>query len=254
MSEPIEDTLNKKGDTAKIVMIYSIVAIVSVLIISLSMWLSEKHSQSAEADIAASENVVDVVVLSMEESIGLHDIIKLEEDFTAKNQDGVEVTLQSLEGKVWVFAQFYGSCPECNKVNFTILSDMYKKYKNDANFQMVVVSIMEEEDGVSAMKSMAQTLGADTTNWWFLTADVNAVNKFCSKYMLYTEFEKNTNKDGDGMQGEILHDMGISVFNAEMIMKAKVDVYSKQKAGLEKGALLKKRQLDLEIANALKQL
>ena len=253
MSDVIEDKLNKKGDTAKIVMIYSVVAVLCALIIGVSMWLGKKSRASAEADIKAGENVVDVRVMSMEESVGIHEIVKLEEDFKATNQDGVEVTFQSLKGKVWVFAQFYGSCPECNKVNFTVLSDMYKKYKNDPNFQMVVISVLEEEDGVSAMKSMAQTLQADTSNWWFLTADVNAVNDFCNKYMVYTKFQKNTNKDGSGMQGEVMHDMGISVFNNEMIMKAKVDIYSVEKAGNTKGVELKRKQLDLEIADALKK-
>jgi len=253
MSDTTEDQLNKNGDTAKIVMIYSVVGVLCALIIGVSMWLGKRSKASAEADIRRGENVVDGRVMSLEESIGLHDIIKLEKDFTATNQDGESVSLQSLEGKVWVFAQFYGSCPECNKVNFTILSDMYAKYKNDPNFQIVAVSVMQEADGVSAMKSMAETLQADTSNWWFLSADVNEVNDFCSENMLYARFEKNTNKEESGMQGAIFHDMGISVFNNEMIMKAKVDVFSVQQSGNTKGTELKKKQLDLEIADALKK-
>jgi len=254
MSDITEDSLNQKGDTAKIVMIYSVVAVLCVLIIAVSMWLGNRSKAAAEADISRGEQkAVEVRVMSMEENIGLHDIVKLEKDFTATNQDGEEVNLQSLTGKVWVFAQFYGSCPECNKVNFTILSDTYEKFKNDPNFQMVVVSVMEEADGVSAMKSMAQTLQADTSNWWFLTADVNEVNDFCSENMVYTRFEKNTNQDGSGMQGAIFHDMGISVFNNEMIMKTKVDIYSLEQAGNTQGAERKKKQLELEIVDALKK-
>lgn len=203
---------------------------------------------------AGERNVVEVQVMSMEESIGLNDIVKLEKDFTATNQDGETVTLQSLKGKVWVFAQFYGSCPECNKVNFEILTDVYEKYKDDPNFQLVTVSVMEEEDGVKAMKSMADALKAETKNWWFLTADVSEVNEFCSDNMLYARFEDNTDKEGNGMEGAIFHDMGISVFNGDMVMKAKVDVYSQLQASNDLGAELKKKQLNLEVAAAIKAL
>ncbi len=251
MSEPIQDKMNKKGDTAKIVMIYSVVAVISVLIISLSMWLSKKHSQSAEADVRAGERSITYEYIGPD--VGSMDILKLTEDFVATNQDGVEVNLQSLEGKVWVFAQFYGSCPECNKVNFTLLADLYETYKNDNNFKMVVMSVKQEVDGVAAMKSMANTLQADTSNWWFLAADdVNEVNEYCSKNMLYLEFQENTNKEQSGMQGEIAHDMGISLFNHEMIMKKKIEVYSKRDN--KKFVAQKKKELNAEIVHALKQL
>ena len=76
MSDVIEDKLNKKGDTAKIVMIYSVVVVLCALIIGVSMWLGKKSRASAEADIKAGENVVDVRVMSMEESVGIQEIVK----------------------------------------------------------------------------------------------------------------------------------------------------------------------------------
>ncbi len=255
MSEQIEDTSIQNGDKGKIIMIYVGVAIISAIIIACFMFLG-KYSRGAAADDTSndSKKAIHIQVMSMEESIGLNDIVKLDKDFTATNQDGEVVTLQSLKGKVWVFAQFYGSCPECNKVNLEILTDLYKKYQENPNFQIVTVSIMKEEDGVESMKSMAEARNAETNKWWFLTADVDAVNKFCSDNMLYAKFEENTNKEGDGMQGAILHDMGMAVFNSEMIMKAKVDIYSQIAAKNDLGVELKTKQLDLEIAAALKAL
>lgn len=246
---------NREGDKAKIIMIYAAVAIICAILIAGFMFIGSRSrtKMTSHAD-KGSAKVVDVQFLSMEESVGLHDIMKLEEDFTATNQDGEEVTLQSLKGKVWVFAQFYGSCPECNKVNLDILTDLYKKYESNPNFQIVTVSIMAEDDGVKSMKNMAETRDAKTSNWWFLTADVEAVNKFCSENMLYAKFEKNTNKEESGMQGEISHDMGMAVFNADMTMKAKVDVYAEMTKKNTLGVELKKNQLDLEVAAALKAL
>lgn len=255
MSDQIEDKLKQNSEKNKIVMIYVGVAIISAIIIVCFMFLG-KYSRAVAVDDTNEDSIkaINIQVLSMEDSVGLNDILKLEKDFTATNQDGEVVTLQSLKGKVWVFAQFYGSCPECNKVNLEILTDLYKKYQSNPNFQIVTVSVMEEEDGVQSMKSMAEARSAETDKWWFLTADVDAVNKFCSDNMLYAKFEENTNKEGEGMQGAILHDMGMAIFNSEMIMKAKVDVYSKIAAKNDLGAELKNKQLDLEVAAALKAL
>ncbi len=255
MSEQIEDKLEQNNEKGKIVMIYVGVAIISTIIIACFMFLG-KYSRGVAVNDTNQDSIkaINIQVLSMEESVGLNDILKLEKDFTATNQDGEAVTLQSLKGKVWVFAQFYGSCPECNKVNLEILTDLYKKYQANPNFQIVTVSVMAEEDGVKSMKNMAEARNAETDKWWFLTADVDAVNKFCSENMLYAEFEENTNKEGDGMQGAILHDMGMAVFNSDMIMKAKVDVYSQIAAKNDLGAELKTKQLDLEVAAALKAL
>ena len=255
MNAPVEDTTHPENVKAKIIMIYVGVAVISAIIISCFMFLGKYSRGVADKNADNSSNLVVIEQqMTVEESIGKFDIMKLEEDFTATNQDGEAVNLQSLRGKVWVFAQFYGSCPECNKVNLDILTDLYEKYKGNPNFQIVTISIMEEEDGVKAMKNMAETRKASSDNWWFLTADVNEVNEFCSAHMLYLKFQENTNKDGDGMQGEILHDMGMAVFNSEMIMKAKVDVYIPLKQGNTLLADLKKKQLDLEVAAALEAL
>ena len=255
MSDQIEDKLEQNSDKGKIIMIYVGVAIISAIIIACFMFLGKYSRGVALNDTEKdSRKAINIQVMSMEESVGLNDILKLKNDFTATNQDGEAVNLQSLKGKVWVFAQFYGSCPECNKINLEILSDLYKKYEGDPNFQIVTVSVMEEEDGVKSMKGMAEARKAQTDKWWFLTADVDAVNKFCSENMLYAEFEENTNKEGDGMQGAILHDMGMAVFNSDMIMKAKVDVYSQIAAKNVLGVELKTKQLELEIAAALKAL
>jgi protein SCO1/2 len=255
MSEQIEDKSKQGSEKGKIVMIYVGVAVISAIIIACFSFLG-KYSRGVAVNNTTEDSIkaINIQVLSMEDSVGINDILKLEKDFTATNQDGETVTLQSLKGKVWVFAQFYGSCPECNKINLELLTDLYKKYGDNPNFQIVTISIMDEEDGVKSMKSMAEARNADTDKWWFLTADVDAVNKFCSENMLYAEFEENTNKEGEGMQGAILHDMGMAVFNADMIMKAKVNVYSQITAKNDLGVALKTKQLDLEVAAALKDL
>ncbi len=255
MSEHTELKSIPNKDKRQIIMIYTCVFFLSAGILTCFMYLG-KYSAGKEKKLtdSNSEKVANVQILSMEESVGIHDILKLENDFTATNQDGEEVTLQSLKGKVWVFAQFYGSCPECNKVNFDALSKLYKEHQNDPDFQIVTISVKKEEDGVSSMKNMANALSAKSDNWWFLTADIDAVNQFCIKNMLYLQFKENTDKVATGMEGEIFHDMGIAVFNANMIMKAKVDIFSPLKAGNTLGSELKAKQLGLEVAAALKAL
>ncbi len=255
MSETLENKGGQGSDTGKIVMIYVCVAVICAIIISCFMYLGRERDKLAVADTdKASERAVAMQLQLMKERVGIYDIVKLEKDFTAKNQNGEVVSLQSLRGKVWVFAQFYGSCPECNKVNFEILGDLYEKHKGNPNFRIVTMSIMKEDDGVASMKQMAEAQGVDSDGWWFLTADVDAVNEFCSENMKYVKFMENKDKSASGMQGAIFHDMGMAVFNADMIMKAKVDVFSPLNNKNTLLADLKTQQLDLEVKDALKSL
>jgi len=180
----------------------------------------------------------------------------LVDDFTAVNQFGEEVTFQSLKGKTWVFAQFYGSCPECNSTNLAVLKELYEKYGENPDFQIVTISVKPEKDAVTLMKNMADHYAPGAKNWWFISADAAAVNQFCQDKMGYFAFKKNENygkaaSAEEETELEILHDMRISVFDGEMSQWAIVDVAAPMKANDTLALELAKKKVDLTIDWAL---
>ncbi len=244
-------------DKKKIVLFYVCIGVFSTLLITGFILLGELRTMKAEAGETNRQGLVkNVQVQGLEESIGQHKALDLVEDFTAVNQFGEEVTFQSLKGKVWVFAQFYGSCPECNSTNLAVLKDLFEKYKDNPDFQIVTISVKPEKDAVTLMKGLADHYAPGAKNWWFISADAKEVNEFCQKHMGYMAFRKNEDfgkviEGVDSTELEILHDMRISVFGAEMGQWAVVDIAAPMKSGDTLRTELARKKIDLEIKHAL---
>ncbi len=248
----------KAGAKKQIIIIYTVVALLAAGMLTWFLKLAD-HSEvrakttAAEGIAKAREQMKKTVV----DSIGQIKLLDLTADMKAVNQLGKEVSMQDLKGKVWVFAQFYGSCPECNSTNLGVLKELYEKYKGNENFQIVTVSVKADEDAVTLMKNMADGYEADVKNWWFLSADVERVNEFCQKEMGYMKFAANKVKKNPGpedMLGEINHDMRVAVFDADMGMWAHVDLFRPMKAHDTLGAELAHDKLFLTVEWCLKQL
>ncbi len=244
-------TLTKNASKKQIIVIYSGIAL--VIIVMFAYFVSLGKISEKRAIVVAAEGVANSrlqMKQTIADCIGKNKFFEMTGDIQAVNQLGEEVSMQDLKGKVWVFAQFYGSCPECNSTNLGVLKELYDKYKGDDDFQIVTVSVKADEDAVTLMKNMADGYEASAKNWWFLSADVDQVNVFCQKEMGYMKFEANKvklNPEPEDMLGEINHDMGIAVFDAEMGMWAKVDLFSPMKAEDKLEAELAKDKLFLTV-------
>ncbi len=244
----------------KIVLFYSGIAALAGLLIFGFLLLGDLRKKRSSATESKREGIVrGVQVQGLEEGIGQYKFLEVKEDFTAVNQFGEEVTIQSLKGKVWVFAQFYGSCPECRSTNLGILKELYDKYNGNKNFQIVTISVKPEKDAVTLMKALADFYAKDAKDWWFISADAKEVNAYCQANMGYMAFKKNE-KFGKEVPGseeaelEIHHDMGISVFGPEMGMWAKVDIAAAMKAKDDLRIEVARKKIDLTIEWALKQI
>ena len=250
------------SEKKKIVVMYSVVAlIVVVVLVAFSRLGKATHELADEGEKLRRVKVADLnkelaalMEVKLRESIGKHQLLKLDADLKGVNQVGDEVSLQGLRGKVWVFAQFYGSCPECSSTNFEVLKEVYAKYKGNKNFQIVTVSVKGGDDAAAQqkfMKELADAYGADAAKWWFMSTDVTRLNAFCQEHMGYMAFMDNVNfNDAEKLaadptlaRGEIAHDMGISVYDAEMGLWAKVDLNSPMQQNDTARADLAKKKL-----------
>ena len=89
--------------------------------------------------------------------------------FAFTNQNGKQVTEKDLEGKVVVATYFFttcrGICPEMNGN----LDKVYEQFKNEKDFLILSHTSDPETDSVPRIKKYADSIGADSKNWIFLT-------------------------------------------------------------------------------------
>ncbi|MGB0776275.1 MAG: SCO family protein, partial [Akkermansiaceae bacterium] len=146
-------------DKQKIATIYISVAVISALILAVTFYIRSHGLQQSQQKPYYSKDSK------------LEPLLTLKEDITLKNQDGEEVKISDLKGKVWAVAQFYASCPMCAERNDQGLKQLYEKFKDVPDFQLVCITVDPATDGVAEMKSYADALDASTKNWWFLTGE-----------------------------------------------------------------------------------
>ena len=141
------------------------------------------------------------------------------------NQEGKKVSLHQLKGKVWIFCQFFLSCPQCAKRNYEDLLKIAKIFRKDKNFHIVCISINPEEDTTEKLKIYAQTLKVDVKNWWLLTGDKKTLYSYMREKMLYPDIIARTDKEEIITKGKFAHDLSIAVFDDKLQMRDKVDLY-----------------------------
>ncbi len=206
------------NDKARIIRIYSVVALICVLILATAFYIR-------------SQRVAPEVVPYYSEDSEFESLLTLEKDLVLKNQDGNEVKISDLKGKVWAFAQFYATCPMCAKRNNQGLKSLYQKFKDVPDFRLVCITVNPEEDGVEQMKSYAEALDADSSNWLFLTGDAEALKSYMVSEMKYDPIKKREDPEEAAAKGELMHNMSIAVYNRDLSMVGRKDLSSARADG-----------------------
>lgn len=210
--------MSDMSDKTKIVCIYVGVAVICVLILVTTYFIQGRQVQPELEPYYARESQFEPQ-------------LKLEKDLVLTNQDGEQVRVSQLKGKVWAFAQFYASCPMCAQRNSQGLKTLYETFKADPDFRLVCITINPETDGVAEMKSYAEGLGADTSNWWFLTGDPKALKDYMVEEMKYQPIVKREDPEEAAAQGEYEHDMAIAVYDRNLSMIKRHDLFNARKKG-----------------------
>ncbi len=96
--------------------------------------------------------------------------------FRFADQKGDTVTEKDLEGRVCVVSFFFTTCPGiCPRMEDNIKSQVYAFYKNDSDFVVISHTVDPERDSVGRLKQYADSLGADSNHWLFLTGTKEAL-------------------------------------------------------------------------------
>lgn len=90
-------------------------------------------------------------------------------DFRLVSQTGEQVSMQNLEGKIFVANFIFTSCKDVCKKMSTQMTQVQEAFHNDKNFRIVSFSVDPERDSVAVLQEYAARYGADSKQWLFLT-------------------------------------------------------------------------------------
>lgn len=202
-------------DKKKITLIYVAVALICGLSIFGFTTLGKLYDIKAEA-----EKPVAVDIGKDTET----EYLKLTKSITLTNQDGEAFSITDLKDKVWVFAQFFAKCPMCAERNYTDLSNLYKKYKDDPRFMIVCMTVDPETDDVERLKEYADIVNADSKSWVFLTGDKEKLHSYMADEMKFMDIRERTDPQEIAAKGKYAHDLGLAVFDKGLTMRLKRDL------------------------------
>jgi protein SCO1/2 len=105
-------------------------------------------------------------------------------DFTLISQDGAEVTLGSLRGKVVAVTFIYISCPDVCPMLSDKMARVQDELGSDFGTKVAFVSITvdPERDTPEVLKEYAEALDADLAGWSFLTGEPAAIREVAHRY------------------------------------------------------------------------
>lgn len=123
-------------------------------------------------------------------------VLNTVQPFSFLNQDSTLVSQQETQGKVYVAEYFFTSCKGiCPKMNKNMKA-IYEKFKKDSNFLVISHTVNPEVDSLPVMRHYADSMGANSKNWWFVTGSKEALYKAAREsYML--DDPKNNSKNID---------------------------------------------------------
>lgn len=196
------------NDKLKIVMIYASCVLVAVVVIGTSMWIRNSRKEAFQSVGAERPEV----------------LMTLEQDLVATNQEGKEVRLSEMKDKVWIALEFFATCPQCAKRNYTDLLKIYAEFKDDPNFHMVCISVDPETDGVEELQAYAEALDADSSSWWFLTGEKEELHGYLTDEMKFLAIRERVDPEAIARDGRFAHDLGLQLYRPGWEMIDKVDL------------------------------
>ncbi len=195
-----------------LIMLYGGVAVLCILILGMSFFLST-NKKSPIAQPTPEE--VPGRILSV-----------ISEGLEVENQLGEQLNLKDLDGKVWLFCQFFVDCPQCAQRNFTDLLEIAKTYKDEKDFRIICLSVNPEEDTVEKLAEYSDMAKADPKFWWFVRADKEAGSAWVRSQLYFHDVKERTDVGEINSKGRYAHDMGIALIDREGQMRGKYDLYS----------------------------
>lgn len=104
--------------------------------------------------------------------------------FSFLNQDSQAVTLQTMDGKIFVTEFFFTSCPSiCPKMQAQMLR-VHEKYKTNPGVGILAFTIDPARDTVGKLKQYEKKLGVESSKWNMLTGNKDSIYTLAESFMV----------------------------------------------------------------------
>jgi len=146
--------------------------------------------------------------------------------FSLQDQSGAAVTRESYLGKVLVVDFMFTSCPDICPTLTQHMAEVQRHYAAEPDLHLLSVSVDPATDTPPVLAAYAQTHGADTSRWSFLTGPSDAV-----RTVVVDGFKQVMQKTGEeGSPGSILHGSRFIVVDRAGTLRGFPDPYEPGKA------------------------
>lgn len=123
-------------------------------------------------------------------------VLNTVQPFEFLRQDSAMAVQKDIRNRVYVAEYFFttckGICPKMNKN----MKAIYEQFKTDSNFLIVSHTVNPDTDSLPVLRHYADSLGADVSNWWFLTGSKEKLYKTARESYLLDD-PKNSTKNID---------------------------------------------------------
>ncbi|MEO5591147.1 MAG: SCO family protein [Chitinophagaceae bacterium] len=128
-------------------------------------------------------------------------VLNYVQPFSFINQNNQVVTEKDVAGKVYIAEYFFTTCKGiCPKMN-TNMKKLYETFKKEKGFLILSHTVDPETDTVARMKRYADSLGAGTGNWLFLTGKKDSLYR-AARVSYLLDDPKNGN---DKIEDQFIH-------------------------------------------------
>lgn len=177
-------------------------------------------------------------------------VLSYVQPFSFQNQEGRTITQRDVDGKVCVVEYFFTTCRGiCPKLN-TNMKEIFLAYRQVPDFVILSHTVDPETDSVGRLKKYADSLGADSSHWWFLTGRKDSLYHAArSSYLL--DDPKNNNSN---ISQQFIHTQFMALVDKNGRVRKIVDGLKKEEiAELKKSIdqLLKEKASGPRFANSL---
>ncbi|MBB5352346.1 cytochrome oxidase Cu insertion factor (SCO1/SenC/PrrC family) [Haloferula luteola] len=189
----------------KIVIIYGLVAVVSV---GLLIFFMRVANAVPESELPPAKDVGAAKVETF---------FPIEENFEMVRQDGEKVSIEDLRGKVTVLTEFFAVCPHCAVRNGSELRELVKLYGDDADFRLVCISVDPETDGLEELKAYGEVLGAKPEQWWFASGgETAATHRYLEEVLRFFKIRERKDPLDIQSNGRYAHDLGLLLIDRDL--------------------------------------
>jgi protein SCO1/2 len=119
--------------------------------------------------------------------------------FTLTNQNGITVTEQDYEGKIYIADFFFTTCPTICPIMTDHMVQLQEALKDDPSILLLSHSVTPEIDSVVQLKKYALEKGVDDQKWNLVTGDKKQIYHLARKSYLAVQ------EDGDGGPFDMIH-------------------------------------------------